>query len=147
MAFGTAIRGCVEDGGSGRIGPVEGLDRRAHRHAVLPASFAKRSFGGSSGGCAAGAHRSAPSFFHAAALAVHFAGIRRDADRDYQRRSRKHQGFVDLAPDLRGVGDLHGGFLAGLCILAIWAALRIASDVRRLWPTAVPLAVTLLRPA
>jgi hypothetical protein len=39
--------------------------------------------------------------------------------------------------------NLHGGFLAGLCILGMWGVLRIASDRTRLWPTVLPLSATL----
>jgi hypothetical protein len=48
-----------------------------------------------------------------------------------------------ILPPLYAVwANLHGGFVAGLCILGIWGALRIASDRRRLWATALPLAAT-----
>lgn len=39
--------------------------------------------------------------------------------------------------------NLHGGFLAGLCVLGIWGVLRIASDRSKLWTTALPLAATM----
>ena len=48
-----------------------------------------------------------------------------------------------LPPLFAAWANLHGGFLAGLCILGMWGALRIASDRRRLWPTVLPLAATL----
>jgi hypothetical protein len=49
-----------------------------------------------------------------------------------------------ILPPLYAVwANLHGGFVAGLCVLGMWGVLRIASDRRRLWATAVPLAVTL----
>jgi hypothetical protein len=48
-----------------------------------------------------------------------------------------------LAPIFAVWANLHGGFLAGLCILGMWGALRIASDRSRFRSTAAPIAATL----
>ena len=49
-----------------------------------------------------------------------------------------------MLPPLYAVwANLHGGFLAGLCILGMWGVMRVASDRRRLGQTVLPIAVTL----